>query len=180
MSASKGPRFQFEIQLPSQESKANFSAVLDEAKRLMTPPGQRKLDNYRLLVSLIDLAKQRLPPLTQALESNLPPHRQLSWQESSGEVVVVYAYLYMYSNQKCVCHVIININYYFTCIYMHAGVYTEDAQPSDQCLFICERKALHDLCIGLTETCSCLGYASWRLESFIQVDSVRTHTCICT
>ena len=106
MSASKGPRFQFEIQLPSQESKANFSAVLDEAKRLMTPPGQRKLDNYRLLMSLIDLAKQRLPPLTQALESDLPPPRQLSWQESSGEVVVVYAYLYMYSNQKCVCHVI--------------------------------------------------------------------------
>ena len=93
MSASKGPRFQFEIQLPSQESKASFSAVLDEAKRLMTPPGQRKLDNYRLLMSLIDLAKQRLPPLTQALESDLPPPRQLSWQESSGEVVVVYAYL---------------------------------------------------------------------------------------
>ena len=46
-----GFRFQFEIQLPSQESKANFSAVLDEAKRLMTPPGQRKLDNYRLLMS---------------------------------------------------------------------------------------------------------------------------------
>ena len=66
MSASKGPRLQFEIQLPSQESKASFSAVLDEAKRLMTPPGQRKLDNYRLLMSLIDLAKQRLPPLTQA------------------------------------------------------------------------------------------------------------------
>ena len=62
---------------------------------------------------------------------------------------------------------------------MHAGVYTEDAQPSGQCLFICERKALHDLCIGLTETCSCLGYASWRLESFIQVDSVPTHTCTC-
>ena len=71
-----GFRFQFEIQLPSQESKANFSAVLDEAKRLMTPPGQRKLDNYRLLMSLIDLAKQRLPPLTQALlESDLPPPR---------------------------------------------------------------------------------------------------------
>ena len=131
MSASKDPRFQFEIQLPSQESKTNFIAVLDEAKRLMTPPGQRKLDNY----CLIDLAKQRLPPLTQALESDLPPPRQLSWQESSGEVVVVYAYLYMYSNQKCICHVIININYYYTCIYMHAGVYTEDAQPSDQCLF---------------------------------------------
>ena len=93
MSASKGPRFQFEIQLPSQESKASFSAVLDEAKRLMTPPGQRKLDNYRLLMSLIDLAKQRLQPLTQSLESDLPPPRQLSWQESSGEVVVVYAYL---------------------------------------------------------------------------------------
>ena len=92
MSASNGPRFQFEIQLPSQESKASFSTVLDEAKRLMTPPGQRKLDNYHLLMSLIDLAKQRLPPLTQALESDLPP-RQLSWQESSGEVVVVYAYL---------------------------------------------------------------------------------------
>ena len=38
MLASKGPRFQFEIQLPSQESKASFSAVHDEAKRLMTPP----------------------------------------------------------------------------------------------------------------------------------------------
>ena len=96
MSASKGPRFQFEIQLPSQESKAGYSTVLDGAKRLMTPSGQRKLDNYRLLMSLIDLAKQRLPPLTrptQALESDLPPPRQLSWQESSGEVVVVYAYL---------------------------------------------------------------------------------------
>ena len=60
-------------------------------------------------------------------------------------------------------------------MYMHAGVYTEDAQPSDQCLFICERKALHDLCIGLTETCSCLGYTSWRLESFIQVHCTYTY-----
>ena len=57
-------------------------------------------------------------------------------------------------------------------------MYTEDAQPSDQCLFICECKALHDRCIGLTETCSCLGYASWRLESFDSFKNMHMYFCI--
>ena len=86
MTASKGPRFQFEVQLPSNESKASFSALLDDAKKLITPPGQRKVDNYGLLTKLISLAKQHFLPSSQTLaeQEQLPP-TQLSWQDSSGQ-----------------------------------------------------------------------------------------------
>ena len=86
MTASKGPRFQFEVQLPSNESKASFSALLDDSKKLITPPGQRKVDNYGLLTKLISLAKQHFLPSSQTLaeQEQLPP-TQLSWQDSSGQ-----------------------------------------------------------------------------------------------
>ena len=86
MASSKGPRFQLEVQLPSHESKASFSALLDEAKQLITPPGQRKVDNYGLLTRLIGLVKQHYSPSSQTLseQEQLPP-RQLSWQDNSGQ-----------------------------------------------------------------------------------------------
>ena len=84
---SKGPRFQFEVQLPSEASKASFNAIMEEAKRLMTPPGQKKLDNYGLIMSLIDTAKRHVLRPSQASESHEPLPRQLSWLESSGKVL---------------------------------------------------------------------------------------------
>ena len=81
--SSKGLRFQFEVQLPSSVSKASFGALLDEAKQLITPPGQSKVDKYGLLTGLIRLAKQQLVHKTRG-EQDQPP-RQLSWQESSGK-----------------------------------------------------------------------------------------------
>ena len=83
--SSKGPRFQFEVQLPSSVSKASFGALLDEAKQLITPPGQRKVDNYVLLTGLIRLAKQHLSASSQTRGEQDQPPRQLSWQESSGK-----------------------------------------------------------------------------------------------
>ena len=79
---NKGPRFQFEVQLPSEESRAGFSLVIEEAKRLMTPPGRKKVDNYHLIMSLVDCAKKHTDLTSQSHE---PPQRQLSWLESSGK-----------------------------------------------------------------------------------------------
>ena len=60
-------------------------------------------------------------------------------------------------------------------IVLSTGVYTEDKQHADQHLFVCEQKAFQDLCGGLTETCSCLGRASW---TFTQVH-VHVHLLGC-
>ena len=96
---AKAPRFQFEVQLPSNQSKARFSAIIEEAKRLMTPPGQRKLDNYRFVMSLIDVAKQHFQPSSERQESvTLPIPRQLSWMESSGELLYFSKYIYIIIN----------------------------------------------------------------------------------
>ena len=83
---SKGPCFQFEVQLPSQDSRTSFNALIEEARRLMTPQGQRKLDNYGLIMSLIDVAKQHVLRPAQASDSHEPLPRQLPWLESSGKV----------------------------------------------------------------------------------------------
>ena len=83
--------------------------IIEEAKRLMTPPGQRKLDNYRFVMSLIDVAKQHFQPSSERQESvTLPIPRQLSWMESSGELL--YFSKYIYYNKTCVC--ICNYNVY--------------------------------------------------------------------
>ena len=79
---SKGPRFQFDVQLPSEVSRASFSVVIEEAKRLMTPPGQKKMDNYHLIRSIVDCAKKQTDLTSQSHE---PLQRQLSWLESSGK-----------------------------------------------------------------------------------------------
>ena len=42
------------------------------------------------------------------------------------------------------------------------NMYTEDKQPSDHQFFLCEHKALQDLCLGLTEACPCLGHAAYK------------------
>ena len=53
MTASKDPRFQFEVQLPSNESKASFSALLDDAKKFITPQGQIMLITMACSQSLL-------------------------------------------------------------------------------------------------------------------------------
>ena len=73
------------MQLPSNMSKATFGALIDEAKQLITPPGQRKVDNYRFLTSLISLAKQHLPRSSHTRSEHDQTPRQLSWQDSSGQ-----------------------------------------------------------------------------------------------
>ena len=83
---SKGPRFQFEVQLPSESSRTSFNALIEEAKRLMTPSGHRRLDNYGLIMSLIDVAKQHALRPAQASDSHEMLPRQLPWLESSGKV----------------------------------------------------------------------------------------------
>ena len=51
----------------------------------------------------------------------------------------------------------------------YEGIYTEDTDILEQYLFLYERKAFSDLCVGLTEPCLCQGSIYWTLESFIQV-----------
>ena len=56
-------------------------------------PGQRKLDNYRYMMSLIDVAKQHFQPASERQESaTLPIPTQLSWMESSGELLYISKY----------------------------------------------------------------------------------------
>ena len=53
---------------------------------------------------------------------------------------------------------------------MHTGLYTGDSGPSDQDMFIVEKKAFSGLCDSLVKACSCHWEpAPWRLAKFIQV-----------
>ena len=102
---------------------------------------------------LIRLMKQhRSGPTLSSHVADIPPPRQLIWQESAGK-----------ANVQHLCNTLP------MSMYMYVGVFTGDADSSDQSLFICEQKAFHELCTGLMEICPCLGYASWRIESFTQV-----------
>ena len=53
----------------------------------MTPPGQKKLDNYGLIMSLIDNTKRHVLQPSQASESHELLPKQLPWLESSGKVL---------------------------------------------------------------------------------------------
>ena len=48
-------------------------------------------------------------------------------------------------------------------------VYIGDVEATDQQLFVCERKCFQELCLGLTKPCTCVGYATWKLESYLKV-----------
>ena len=47
-----------------------------EAKQLMIPPVRKKVDNYHLIMSLVDCANKHTDLTSQCRE---PPQRQLSW-----------------------------------------------------------------------------------------------------
>ena len=50
------------------------------------------------------------------------------------------------------------------------GVFTEDSDPSDQGMFIVERKAFKHLCESLVKPCSChFNGAPWKLDKTVQV-----------
>ena len=50
------------------------------------------------------------------------------------------------------------------------GVFTEDSDPSDQGMFIVERKAFKHLCESLVKPCSChFSGAPWKLDNTVQV-----------
>ena len=52
----------------------------------------------------------------------------------------------------------------------NVGIYTEDTSEDDQCLFVTELHAFHDLIDGLNKPCSACGVSCpWIVESFTQV-----------
>lgn len=54
--------------------------------------------------------------------------------------------------------------------YTHVGIYTGDATPEEQSLFITEKHCFHDLVSGLGTPCPCgMTRNPWTLESMIQV-----------
>ena len=58
------------------------------------------------------------------------------------------------------------------------GMYTGDAAPEDQHLFVCEQVAFKSLCRGLAQPCSCHRYdATWEVVSTVQV-SILFFTCL--
>ena len=70
--------FQFEVQLPSQASRTSFNAIIEEARRLMTPQGQRKL--LLTIDSMFFDQPKHLTVMSNFLSKQLP------WLESSGKV----------------------------------------------------------------------------------------------
>ena len=86
MASTKGPRFQLEVQLPPDMTKSRFSQLLEDAKRLLTPPGRKKIDNYGLLTRLISVTRQHVQSSAQTrTQEEQPAPQQMSWQESSGQ-----------------------------------------------------------------------------------------------
>ena len=53
---------------------------------------------------------------------------------------------------------------------MNVGVFTGDSDPSDQEMFIVEKKAFKHLCDSLVRPCSChFSVAPWKLDKVVQV-----------
>ena len=49
-----GPRYQMEISFPNEDLKKTFLSRLDKARSSLSSSGSRNVDNYKLLLSLLD------------------------------------------------------------------------------------------------------------------------------
>lgn len=55
----KRVRFTFDVYLPSEEVKTAFLVKLDAVRKLLSPAGTPRLDNYGLLSALLELAERQ-------------------------------------------------------------------------------------------------------------------------
>ena len=53
-----GPRYQMEISFPNEDPKKTFLSHLDRARSSLSSSGSCNIDNYRLLLSLLDHFKE--------------------------------------------------------------------------------------------------------------------------
>ena len=151
MASKKGPCFQLEVQLPPDMTKSHFSQLLEDAKRLLTPRGRGKIDNYVLLTRLI-AGKEARPVLC-------PDTGRAACTPADVLARVTWS-------------VLVTLNYHFDVKTVMNQAYTLVIITHRIRAYLCASRELSVICVytGLMETCSCLGHSSWRFESYIQVN----------
>ena len=79
-----GPRYQMEISFPNEDLKKTFLSCLDRAKNSLSSSGSRNIDNYRLLLSLLDHFKEEAGLDSDVVPSTTSPAQRKPVLKHSG------------------------------------------------------------------------------------------------
>ena len=79
-----GPRYQMEINFPNEDLKKTFLSCLDRGRSSLSSSGSRNVDNYRLLVSLLDHFKEEAGLDSDVVPSTTSPAQRKPMLKHSG------------------------------------------------------------------------------------------------